>query len=256
MSVTHSLEIAREVRRLAGSRALVAFSGGKDSLVTLDICAQTFERVDAFFMYLVKGLEIEERMLANGVSRYKNVTLHRIPHPQLAQALKGNALSIHVGQSAGIRNVRLTDVTAHMRKLTGAHWCAIGWRATESMHRRWHLRKLGEIDHLGGRFFPIADWTAKECVSYLKTRRIPLPVRFGVAGEQAPSGVGLDIHSLRWLADEHPADFAKVLRVFPMADAMLERAKMYPEVTPEGHEANSSTVGALARAKLRRAGKE
>ena len=37
-------------------RVLVGVSGGKDSVVTLDLCARFFPHVVGFFMYLVKGL--------------------------------------------------------------------------------------------------------------------------------------------------------------------------------------------------------
>lgn len=42
---------------------IVAFSGGKDSIVTLDLCSRYFKKIYSFFMYLVPNLEFQERML-------------------------------------------------------------------------------------------------------------------------------------------------------------------------------------------------
>ena len=215
------------------SRVLVAFSGGKDSLATLDICAKAFSRVDAFFMYVVKDLECEERLLA-GASKYPNVKLHRIPHPELARLLRGGFLSPYRGQSDGIRDVRMRDSEAYIRSVTGSHWVAYGWRACESVHRRMALKTLGDIDKRGGRFFPLSKWLAGDVIGYLRSNKIPIPPRFGKDGTYtAPSGFSMTPHCLRWLKAEHPADFDKVCRVFPLADAMVRRIDFFPELDPD-----------------------
>ncbi len=39
---------------------LVAYSGGKDSLATLDICARNGKRIECFFMYFLPGMDYAE----------------------------------------------------------------------------------------------------------------------------------------------------------------------------------------------------
>lgn len=66
---------------------IVGFSGGKDSVVSLDLCARYFKRVEAYFMYYVPGLSFQERMLEWAENRY-GISIYRLPHFELSQFLK------------------------------------------------------------------------------------------------------------------------------------------------------------------------
>lgn len=58
---------------------IVAFSGGKESIVTLDLCFRYFKNVRAFFMYICPDLSFQERTLEWYEKKYQTEII-RIPH--------------------------------------------------------------------------------------------------------------------------------------------------------------------------------
>lgn len=217
--VAKALEVCREVAGLSGGSMLVAFSGGKDSLCVLDLARQTFQRVEAFFLYLVPGLEVDEGAARNYCARW-NVPLTTLPHWTTAKALKHSLLRFHDGHAprkAG--NMRSTELALHAQ--TGIGWTAWGWRRNDSLGRNLYLRQIGHYTTATTKLFPIRDWATRDVFAYLRARKIPLP-RPLMEGERERgrvSGASLDPSFLSWLRRKHPRDYAKVLEVFPFADA-------------------------------------
>ena len=63
----------------ATDSVLVGFSGGKDSIVTLDLCFRYFKTVKPFFMYICPDLEFQERTLRWYENRYQTEIIP-LPH--------------------------------------------------------------------------------------------------------------------------------------------------------------------------------
>lgn len=63
---------------------IVAFSGGKESVVTLDLCTRYFKNVKAFFMYIVPDLSFQERTMEWYEKRYQ-IEIMRIPHMDVCE---------------------------------------------------------------------------------------------------------------------------------------------------------------------------
>ena len=59
---------------------LVGVSGGKDSLVTLDLCHRAGLKCAGFFMYIVKDLRYQEEHLEYIQDKYQ-IKMYRYPHP-------------------------------------------------------------------------------------------------------------------------------------------------------------------------------
>lgn len=231
--LAESFALCERVKALSGGKALVSFSGGKDSLATLDVVVRVFgaENVTAFHRYLVKGLEVIEKPLLAALMRYPGVRFEQVPDPDLARMMKNGVLGPPRNDTKGMKVLREEDVINVVRKRAGAQWVAFGQRRTDSLTRRIAMKRWGLVWESGSKFYPIGDWRDVEVYDYLKQRKIPIPTRMGGTENLAGvSGFGLDPWTLWYLSQHHPADYARVVEAFPWAPAQIVRIAMYPEL--------------------------
>lgn len=228
MSRSQALSLLRRAAERARaehgeSAVLVGLSGGKDSSVVLDLAAGVFERVEAFYMYLVDGLECVETPLHALAARY-GVKLHKVPHFDLARYLKyGVYTPPRNGGAHRIRDLRYADVEALAKARAGITWTALGHRASDSLERNAMLKRLAGLDPKARRVYPIWSWKPRDVYAYLRQRRIPVPPQL-VAG--TTDGINLYPETLRVLKARYPADYRRVLEVFPYAEAAIVREEL------------------------------
>ena len=63
---------------------IVAFSGGKESVVVLDLCFRFFRNVKPFFMYICPNLSFQERTIEWYERKYQTEIM-RIPHMDVSE---------------------------------------------------------------------------------------------------------------------------------------------------------------------------
>ncbi len=203
---------ALELAKQRSDAALVSFSGGKDSLVVLDMACRTFSRVEAFFMYLVPGVRVVEDVIDESAARF-GVTVHRIPHWIAFQALRTGH---YCDPFEGMPDVALRDIYQRMIEATGVPQVLTGARGTEGVWRRREMKKTGSWSEV---IYPIAGWSRMDVLSYLASRDIPLPP---ARGDEA-NGIGLSGPNVLWLYDNFREDYERVRAVFPYVEAIIRR---------------------------------
>lgn len=225
-------------------RVIVGVSGGKDSVVTLDLCVRAFgaSNVHAFFMQFVPGLESVEGPAIAACKR-AGVSLTMTPHWAVSHVLRAGTLAPPRPGIEKVRLLKLGDVEARVRKEIGDYWITYGWRAADSITRRVMFKRWGHVWAKPRRFFPIATWRTDEIKGYLRMHKIPIPPRFGSAIDGGPSGFDLSPNCLRYMRDHHLSDYRRVLKLFPFADAQLARERFYPEL--QGDDDGEETEGGL-----------
>lgn len=199
---------------------LVAFSGGKDSVVTLDLCKRYFDHVIPFFMYIVPGLEFQEALLQWYEKKY-SVKIIRLPHFEVSNFFRYGTFREY---DFSVPIVSITDIYAYLRTNTEATWIAAGERINDSIVRRAMIKHSGSIDRKRGRFYPVAYWTKRNILDYIQKQKLKLGIDSKKLGFSFKS---LDGRELLMIKQEFPNDYQKILQMYPFAEAAVRRYEAY-----------------------------
>ena len=201
---------------------LVGLSGGKDSVVTLDLCMKHFKNVQPFFMYVVQGLEFQEKTLCYYEKRYGCEVL-RVPHFMLSDFLRYGTFR---QEDFNVPMVKTVELYNYLREQTGIYWIACGERIADSIVRRAMIKNSGSIDKKRGRIYPIAEWNKADVMSYLRLHRLPLSLENRVLGFSFRSLQGLELMKIK---EHFPDDYEKIKKAFPLVDVALKKEEYYGE---------------------------
>ena len=199
---------------------LVGFSGGKDSIATLDLCFKYFKTVRAFFMYLVPDLEFQEKMLSWYENKY-NTEIIRLPHFEVSNFLKYGSFTMF---DLNVELIGINDIYSYLRKKTGIHWISAGERCADSITRNAMIKNSGSIDRKRGRFYPLAYWKKQDVLQYIKYRKLYLSPEQKQLGFSFRSLAGKEIKVIK---ERYPKDYEKILKVYPFIGAGVKRYEQY-----------------------------
>jgi phosphoadenosine phosphosulfate reductase len=200
---------------------LVAYSGGKDSLAVLELAIEQYGRakVRPFLMYFIKGLDYTDAMCGWAEQRY-GVEVLRVQHWNTAGYLRHG---IFCTEHPDVPILKIKHVELHVRAETGLRWIGYGYRKQESLERRGMLSRdwPDGICAKRGAFAPIMDWSTKTTIQFLRHRRIPIPGESSASGRA--SGIDLSPRTMAWIRATWPADYRRILKVFPNAGYQADR---------------------------------
>lgn len=201
---------------------IVAFSGGKESCVVLDLCFRFFRNVKPFFMYIAPDLSFQERTIEWYEKKYQTEII-RIPHMDVSEFY-------HYGSfrqpDYTFPIVSINDIYRWVRLETDIWWIAAGERINDSIVRRAMMKKSGSIDVQRGRFYPVSAWKKQEVIDYIKYHNLYLGQDSKKLGFSFKSLWGKELSMLK---KYFPDDYYKVLRLYPFAAAGVKRFEEYGE---------------------------
>lgn len=223
----HPLAVIRAMKQSGVKEVIVAFSSGKDSLACLELCVEHFDRVVPYFMYIVKGLSFQEQHLKYIEAKYSLEVL-RIPDWRLAKMLAGDFCRHKTVNSQSTKIITWRDVDNYVRSKTGIHWVASGETVNESLHRRGMIVSSNGICPKRGHFYPVGWWRRQDVHSFLSQRGIILPSEYRIMRDGRSFG-GISPTQLADIKASYPDDYAKILKLFPLAEIQIVRGAIMDE---------------------------
>lgn len=216
MAIQDTTQKSIDAIRAKSDSAILFCSLGKDSLVLLDLIYPKFNRIVCVFMYFVKDLEHINRWIGWVKAKYPKIEFVQIPHWNLSYILRGGLYCV---PQPKVKLIKLADVVKAIRLKYGINHVFLGMKKADGMNRRLMLKGYQENDYENEGFvYPLADWTQKDILAYMKQHNLPEPVRYSI---KASSGVGFNLDCFLWLEKHYPQDLQKIYKVFPLAERIL-----------------------------------
>lgn len=205
------------------SAVLVSFSGGKDSLVCLDLCSRAgFSRVVAFYMYLVPGLQLIEERLDYARARW-GIEILQYPHWVFYKCLKMGYYRNTHHSFDDLPEIKLHDIYHMVQLETGIKPIVHGGKDDDGLWRRRMFSNTKGSKNYEHMVYPIKGWTRYEVLAYCQTQKIPIPDEYRASA----GGVDLSQPSLLWIYDNYKEDFKRIAKYFPHIEAVVWRRHWY-----------------------------
>lgn len=195
---------------------IVAFSGGKESVVVLDLCFRYFKNVKPFFMYICPDLSFQERTLEWYERKYQTEII-RVPHMDVSEFFHYGSFR---APDSTFPIVSINDIYKYIRLETDIWWIAAGERIDDSIVRRAMMKKSGSIDVQRGRIYPVSAWKKKEIIDYIKFHNLYIGQDSKKLGFSFKSLWGKELSMVKQF---FPDDYQKILHLYPFAAAGVKR---------------------------------
>jgi phosphoadenosine phosphosulfate reductase len=203
--------------------ALLMFSTGKDSCACMDLAAPHFKRIIPVFLYFVKGISYKERLIAWYSSHYGRDFFQMPRVEDLSRQL-----SVGTYQRSGamkLPRVKQWEVDAYLRRRFNVSWIIYGYKRQDSLERRGIINsnciECDGVDIRNRKIYPLANWSNREVIAYLKQKRLPLPVDYQYGFRDINTFKG---PALLWLYRNFPEDYELVKAQYPLIEAALMHA--------------------------------
>jgi len=200
------------VQSKIADRVTVLFSGGKDSVVTLDLCRRYFSTVNMAFMYYVPGLSFQQKIIRH-YERVLGTECVCVPHFELSLMLRYGLYRLH---DITVPALRCADIYNYIRELTDTYWLAGGERINDSIVRRAMIKRSGSVDAKRGRFYPLAEWAKSDVLEYIRKNKLKVSEESEILGHSFRS---LDGETLLNVKTHYPDDYRLIENWFPLCRA-------------------------------------
>lgn len=206
---------------------ILSFSRGKDSIAAWLQLRRYGLRIIPVHLYLVPSIEFVDESLKY-YEDFFQTTIYNLPHPGLYRWLRNFTFQaperLRTIEESGLpKKYDYDELFAYIRRkqsLPPVAPVGVGVTQNDSPNRRASIKRFGPVNRKRQQFYPIFDWNKARIIQEIDESGVSLPVDYELFGR---SWDGLDYRFLKPISERFPADYARILELFPMAEIELLR---------------------------------
>jgi 3'-phosphoadenosine 5'-phosphosulfate sulfotransferase (PAPS reductase)/FAD synthetase len=218
MKFNQTKAIIQSVRNQTNTAVLLFSAGGKDGIALVDMLSKNFDNVICYFMYLCPNLRHNQVYVKWAEHKYSNVEVRQIPH-YMRELMFKNGFFCDPQPELKVGTEK--EIIESIKKETGIDHIFHGMKGVDGFMKRMLLKKMAPYyvkDN--GLVYPLALWTNKEVLAYIKTQNLISAMTYGNL-KALSQGTGLDYETLSYLKRNYPDDYKKILLEFPYAEQAI-----------------------------------
>ena len=212
------MQVIRSIREKTDTAVLFYSAGGKDGIALLDMLAGVFDKVICYYMYLIPNLDHIQPYIKWAETRYPNVEIRQIKHYQRDFF---DSFGFFKEPDEGVKPRKIGDIEQAVREETGIKYGFSGMKGVDGYMKRMRLKMFAKTGYVTekGMVYPLALWTNKEVLQYIKSRNLISP--FVYDANAISQGFGIDLNTMLLMRNKYPRDFQRILKEFPYSEKMI-----------------------------------
>lgn len=203
--------------------AILFFSGGKDSIASLDLIRDRIENITAIYLYFIPGLEYKKELFQYYENRY-GIKILEFPHPFYYTYQINNVYGMENQTNGKFKKKDLT-VGNFYRKYKNEfkiEYSIIGDKRADNITRARILFKHGAVDVVNKIIYPVAYFSNKEVYRYIEEKKLILHKCYH-SGFKGDITTPFSKDTLLFFKENYINDFYKILEIFPQIESILHR---------------------------------
>lgn len=195
-------------------------AAGKDSIALLEMLSPHFKFIQCVFLYMVKDLDHINRYIKWAENRYKNCKFIQTPHYAYYNLKKQG---LYESEQIPYSEWALSKIADKVTEETDIEHSVYGFKKNDSMNRRIMLNRYENFTNpQGTKLYPLADWSNRQVLAYIKKQRLINPLQYSKLGNAKSQGTAIDdIGFLMWCKNNAPEDLKKIIAEFPDAERII-----------------------------------
>ena len=208
------------LKKIKLEEAILYFSGGKDSIVSLDLIRPHVNNLVCIFLENIQGLIYRDELFNYYEKRYKVKILKRF-HPDYYKWQKKQVY----GMENNATELKLTDLKVgkfykKYRTELNIEWMILGEKRSDDITRARKFYRYSEIDQVNKIIYPVAYFSNKEIFEYIKIKKLLQLKCYDFDYNHEITGYfSKDV--LNWFKDNYLKDYYTILETFPQLESIL-----------------------------------